>query len=244
MIRVLVRAAAGATLLAGVALAPAAASAAPRPCTITGTAGNDSLRGTPGDDVICGGPGDDRIDGGGGDDVIRGGPGDDRLAGGAGDDRIEGGAGHDVLVDDAGDDTLVRTSGDDDTVKKLGDYRVASNVTFSDMAGVTVTASQGSPSNCTRDEEYGTFTLDPGQSAVVRGFSMTVKDGGWCAVQPSHNAWKLTFAGGGSGQMEINDKGWEAPYQMRCLSGWTGPYMCSETKTSGSRYAVTIRPKG
>jgi hypothetical protein len=64
---------------------------------------------------------------------------------------------------------------------------------------------------------------------------------GWCSVQPSHNAWKLP--NGGSRQVEINDKGWEAPYQMHCLSGWTGQYECVQTSTGGSRVSVTIRPK-
>jgi hypothetical protein len=220
---------------------PASARVDPSRCTITGTSGNDDLRGTSRADVICGLGGNDRIRGGGGDDVLRGGRGRDRLGGGAGDDTVRGGPGADVVVDDQGDDTLTRGAGDDDTTKRLGDYVVASRLHFESMDGQTVTTSQGSPSNCTRNESYGTFTVSG--DADSHELSMIVKGDGWCSVQPSHNAWKLTLPNGGSGQVEINDKGWEAPYQVRCLGGWTGGYQCVETKGSGSSYTVTIKPK-
>jgi Putative glucoamylase/RTX calcium-binding nonapeptide repeat (4 copies)/Protein of unknown function (DUF3131) len=96
-------------------------SASPRPCTITGTAGDDRIRGTERDDVICGLAGDDSIDGGGGDDAVFGDAGDDRVAGADGDDtlygdegadRLDGGAGHDVLSGGPGADRLA-ADGDD-----------------------------------------------------------------------------------------------------------------------------------
>jgi hypothetical protein len=69
----------------------------PRPCTITGTPGDDRLGGPRGDDVICGLGGNDVIDAGDGDDVLFGDAGDDRLTGGDGDDTLYGGDGEDSL---------------------------------------------------------------------------------------------------------------------------------------------------
>jgi hypothetical protein len=72
-------------------------NSSPRPCTITGTPGDDSLRGTPQADVICGLGGNDVIDAGDGDDTVFGDAGDDRIAGGNGDDTLYGGDGNDTL---------------------------------------------------------------------------------------------------------------------------------------------------
>jgi Tol biopolymer transport system component len=68
------------------------------PCTVLGTAGNDSLVGTRARDVICGLGGRDVIRGRGGDDVLYGASGNDILNGGAGLDLLFGGSGSDVLV--------------------------------------------------------------------------------------------------------------------------------------------------
>jgi Ca2+-binding RTX toxin-like protein len=68
-----------------------------KPCTITGTAGNDSLGGTSGPDVICGLGGDDVIGGNGGADIIRAGPGNDKIQGDAGKDVLMGQAGNDWI---------------------------------------------------------------------------------------------------------------------------------------------------
>jgi hypothetical protein len=96
-------------------------SASPRPCTITGTPGDDRLRGTRGDDVICGLGGDDEIDGRDGDDAlmgdagrdrIEGGDDDDTLYGGEGDDRLDGEDGRDVLSGGPGADSLRPGRGD------------------------------------------------------------------------------------------------------------------------------------
>jgi Ca2+-binding RTX toxin-like protein len=81
-------------------------SASPRPCTITGTPGNDSLRGTDGDDVICGLGGDDTIVAGAGDDVAFGDAGADTAGGGNGDDTLYGGEDADRLAGDNGFDVL------------------------------------------------------------------------------------------------------------------------------------------
>jgi cytochrome c len=68
------------------------------PCTIEGTAGDDTLPGTEGADVICGLGGNDVVDGAGGDDLLRGGEGDDVLRGGAGVDECVGGPGTDTAT--------------------------------------------------------------------------------------------------------------------------------------------------
>jgi hypothetical protein len=205
-------------------------SATPK-CTVRGTAGDDVLRGTGDDDVICGRGGDDRLVGGGGDDV---------LIGGSGRDRLDGGAGEDVLVDD-GRDADVHRAGDDDTTKPLrGDHRETGTLVFEDMAGHPVTTSQGQPSNCTKDEQYDTFT--PSSNDDSHRYGATIKTDGWCSVQPSHNVWNLSMPDGGTGRVEMNDKGWDAPYQMRCLKdGWKG-YTCTETYEGSGRYRVMIRP--
>ena len=96
-------------------------NSSPRPCTITGTEGDDRLRGTPGDDVICGLSGDDEIDGRGGEDALFGDTGNDRLAGGAqsdtlyggeGDDELDGGPGADVASGGPGSDRFEGGQGD------------------------------------------------------------------------------------------------------------------------------------
>ena len=88
-------------------------SASPRPCTITGTAGDDRLGGTRGADVICGLGGNDVIDGLGGDDALMGDAGDDTLLGGVGDDTLYGGEGGDTLDGGPGRDVLSGGPGTD-----------------------------------------------------------------------------------------------------------------------------------
>lgn len=78
-----------------------------RPCTITGTAGNDVLHGTSGSDVICGLSGDDTLQGMGGNDILRGGDGKDQLLGGQGNDDLDGGAGKDKCNQQQGTGTEV-----------------------------------------------------------------------------------------------------------------------------------------
>lgn len=92
---------------------PAGTAAAPRICTIVGTAKADVLVGTPGRDVICGLGGADRLIGRGGGDVLIGGPGDDVLIGGRGQDDLRGGPGDDVLLGGPGWDLLRGGTGDD-----------------------------------------------------------------------------------------------------------------------------------
>ncbi len=55
-------------------------SVPPLPCTIRGTAGDDTLTGTPGNDVVCGFQGDDVLQGRGGNDLLVGGPGTDTAS--------------------------------------------------------------------------------------------------------------------------------------------------------------------
>jgi Ca2+-binding RTX toxin-like protein len=85
-----------ATIAFVLALTAAPVSAAPPPCTITGTPGDDTLPGTGGDDVICGLGGNDTINGHAGDDYLAGGGGDDVLIGGTGADVSDGGSGVDT----------------------------------------------------------------------------------------------------------------------------------------------------
>jgi dipeptidyl aminopeptidase/acylaminoacyl peptidase len=68
-----------------------------RPCTISGTDGNDVLNGTPTADVICGLGGEDRLRGLEGNDEVRGGDGNDVVYGGAGEDRVFGEIGEDIV---------------------------------------------------------------------------------------------------------------------------------------------------
>lgn len=103
--RALISAVAAVSLVFGVVAlqsgSASAASPAKKPCTITGTSGDDLLIGTDGDDVICGRGGSDVIIGKGGEDELRGGRGDDSLYG----DAANG--------PDTDDDTLVGGPGDD-----------------------------------------------------------------------------------------------------------------------------------
>ncbi|MFA9269915.1 MAG: hypothetical protein ACEQSX_04040 [Baekduiaceae bacterium] len=94
--------------VAAILAIPSGATAAPAPCTITGTPGDDVLVGTdaPAEDVICGLGGNDTAYGIGGDDVLRGGPGNDTLYGGAGDDDLVGEGGDDTLDGQLGADLL------------------------------------------------------------------------------------------------------------------------------------------
>ena len=117
-------------------------SRAQLPCTLIGTAGEDTFAGTAGTDLMCGlagrdtlggGDGDDRVDGAEGDDrlggdpgvdVVAGGPGADLLSGGSGADRLEGAAGNDRLGGDEGIDTLLAGSGHDTLFGGAGDDRL------------------------------------------------------------------------------------------------------------------------
>jgi Ca2+-binding RTX toxin-like protein len=91
------------------------------PCTINGTAANNTITGTPGNDVICAGAGNDSISGLGGHDVIRTGPGADSTDGGPGNDYILGEAGNDTgLGGAAGDDTILGGTGNDKLIGEAG----------------------------------------------------------------------------------------------------------------------------
>ena len=93
---------------------PASAAGSWKPCTVSGTQGDDRrLEGTVRSDVICGLGGDDKIFGLGGDDIIRGGAGGDVLIAGEGDDRLFGGNGDDQLYGRDGADRLVGGRHDD-----------------------------------------------------------------------------------------------------------------------------------
>ena len=85
------------------------------PCTIVGTAIDDTITGTSGDDNVCAGWGNDTVYGAGGNDSLPGGGGTDKLYGRAGSDRIFGGPGNDALFGGAGADELNGGPGTADT---------------------------------------------------------------------------------------------------------------------------------
>lgn len=94
-----------------------------RPCTITGTNGDDRLYGTAGDDVICGLEGNDRILGLQGNDSLLGDGGNDTVFGREGRDLHLGGSGTDTLDgrDATVADTLDGQGGMDTRYKDQGD---------------------------------------------------------------------------------------------------------------------------
>jgi Ca2+-binding RTX toxin-like protein len=94
-----------------------------RPCTITGTNGDDRLQGTAGDDVICGLEGNDRIQGLQGNDSLLGDGGNDTVFGHEGRDLHLGGSGTDTLDgrDATVADTLDGQGGMDACYKDQGD---------------------------------------------------------------------------------------------------------------------------
>jgi len=182
-----------AAAVALVATFAASADAAPQKCTITGTPKNDVLRGTAHADVICGLGGDDIIAGGGGDDVIYGGPGNDRLRGDAGHDRLVGGSGSDLQLGGTGD-AVDRDAAD----RKITSHMVL-NLNMHLFKGITVGARQGSESNCTSDETYGTFKPDADDWNLQ--LVATVKWDGACFFEDAVNQWMLSANGKDMGQI-------------------------------------------
>ena len=94
------------------------------PCTITGTARDDTLVGTAGNDVICGLGGNDIIRGGNGNDTIRGGDGNDNISGGNGNDSVTGDAGNDTVDAGPGNDSLSGGTGNDSLAGGTGNDAV------------------------------------------------------------------------------------------------------------------------
>lgn len=84
------------------------------PCTLIGTARNDSISGTDWGETICSGRGADRVRG-------RGGP--DLLKAGGGPDHVRAGSGHDVVRGGRGSDTVRAGRGRDICVIDLRDWR-------------------------------------------------------------------------------------------------------------------------
>jgi Ca2+-binding RTX toxin-like protein len=203
----------------------ASAQASPRPCTITGTAGDDVLNGTRADDVICGLGGDDRIRGRGGSDVLRGGPGRDALRGDGGRDRLNGGGEGDILIDDDHDAII---SGPGDEVRPLGDRIMTGAVEFRDMKGITVALTQGAPTRCTRDERYETFQI--GGDQLVYWLVATVKSSGSCWFDWSTNTWHAEFSDGSSGDLSMQTGlGIQRPEMWCGNSDWRGALRCEGT---------------
>jgi len=99
----------------GLGLQPASAAGYP-PCTITGTAANETLNGTEGNDVICTGGGNDTVNALGGDDIIIvTAPGVDTINAGSGNDTIDVSLGTDSTIDaGTGDDIVYGSAGDDE----------------------------------------------------------------------------------------------------------------------------------
>jgi hypothetical protein len=206
-------------LALGLAAVPAGAAAGVSKCTIKGTAGDDVLLGTAKADVICGLGGDDQLNGRGGNDRLYGGPGDDTIAGGRGTDALVGGRGADRLLRDAADrsdqdpdDTVAWRVGSSDSVRTV-------LVPFVGFKGVTIVASQGSDSYCTKDENYGPFTVadDPEKHPLT----FTAKTDGSCYIATSENSWKFKFPGGG-GEINMLKIVGSSDLYARCITGWVG----------------------
>lgn len=123
------------------------------PCTITGTAGNDTLNGTTGADVICGLGGNDTINGGNGADTISGGSGDDTVDGGNSDDTVYGDYGNDVMGGGNGADTLLGGPGND---TNYGETLLGSLLYLFDNGNDTI---DGGPGNDDLDGQNGNDTI-------------------------------------------------------------------------------------
>ena len=67
----------------------------------------------------------------------------------------------------------------------------SATVIYGVSTGTEVMTVQGSESNCTRDENYGTFTTTA--SADEQTISMTAKNGGSCALERSYNVWRISL---------------------------------------------------
>jgi hypothetical protein len=93
-------------------------------------------------------------------------------------------------------------------------------------ATVPMKLSQGQPSNCTRDETYGSF---PMANKATKQISMWVKsdtDEGRCYTQSHVNTWNVDLPGVSGGQLWMrNDIHTQAPvhrYQKGECRGWPG----------------------
>ncbi len=139
---------AAATIIVGVSLSPAPASAATpaRTCdgraativsaamNIEGTAGNDvivatgtsgqTIRSGTGNDTICGSSGPDRIFAGDGNDTVIASTGDDTIDAGNGNDTIDAGFGRDNVVGGSGNDIITGGPGADTMAGNAGDDQV------------------------------------------------------------------------------------------------------------------------
>jgi hypothetical protein len=129
------------------------ASAAPAPCTQTGsslegTSGHDVLCGTSGNDTLNGNAGGDELRGFGGNDTLNGGDGNDVVSGAGGNDTLSGGDGNDLVSGDAGDDTVNGNAGSDTLSGGDGKDKVAGG------AGIdTVNSGAGNDEVFLRDGE-------------------------------------------------------------------------------------------
>jgi Ca2+-binding RTX toxin-like protein len=150
--------------IGGLGLQPATAAGYP-PCTITGTAANDTLKGTEGNDVICTGGGNDTVNALGGNDiVIVTAPGIDTINGGSGNDTIDATLGTDSTIDaGSGDDTVYGTPGDDEITAGDG----ADTVQGADGADV-INGGLGDD-NLSGDSGNDTITGDIGADTISGG---------------------------------------------------------------------------
>jgi hypothetical protein len=117
---------------------------------------------------------------------------------------------------------------------KVGNYNVSATIYFEGLpeSGVKMTLSQGSDSNCTKDETYGDFDVT---NAKQQAISMRVKsdfDEGSCFWEKSWNTWKVALPGGGGDIMlfEQSTGGAEGHhwYEAWCQGEWTGGWKCRD----------------
>ncbi len=164
---------------------------------LQGLAGADALYGNGGDDVVNGGAGDDLVDGSAGNDTVYGGAGNDVLYGVDGTDTLYGEDGNDQLVAGSGNDVVYGGAGDDNFRGDLGndaldggagtdlaDYFYATGAVNIDLAGGTMTGTDGNDTLVSIENAYGSNTGDDtivGNSGanVLNGFAGNdVVDGG------------------------------------------------------------------
>jgi hypothetical protein len=69
------------------------------------------------------------------------------------------------------------------------------------MDGRAVTASRGELTRCTRDQDYGSFTVSG--DMVAHDFGFTADAARSCWYQPGRQTWELSMPGG-SGRVEMN----------------------------------------
>jgi hypothetical protein len=139
---------------------------------------------------------------------------------------------------------------DEDNADSNGDLRVNAQVHFSGLApqGATFSARQGQPTNCTKDETYGWWTVKDGGTQTL---SMTAKMDavGACAGEKPtrENTWD-TSTGVGQGEGQLYIKVYFVPVsggrgiwvKAPACRGWGAGWSCSAGKVTAADPQFTI----